>query len=437
MTPSNSRNLTNFATTGADAVGHPEAICVVWNPMIEWLAKRFEGQISSPDMRDPEAVPKLVAALLFAARQAGATDVHLVPGPDALRMQWRIDGVLQPIANFGQEVAPRIIARLKVLADLLTYRNDVPQEGRIREADAGLETRVSTFPTLFGEKLVLRLFSGAGQYQRLAELGLPEEVLTSLQPLLDETGGVILLTGPAGSGKTTTSYACLRELVDKSGGGRSLVSLEDPIEVVVPGVSQSQVNIPAGLTLETGLKSLLRQDPEVMLVGEIRDRSTAEMVFQASLTGHLVVTTFHAGSAARAISRLSDMGIEPYLLRSGVLAIVCQRLIRRLCSCSRPSAEVDDRLGLPVTSARLTVGCSACQGTGYKGRMLIAEMLLPDQSDVGRAILSRDDSSKLEQLAAAAGMVTQQQRAIAAVEAGRTSPAEVRRVFGVSRSPEA
>lgn len=403
---------------------------------MELLAAQFERALPRLDANDPQYVPHLVAAILASARTAHATDVHLVPDAEALVMHWRLDGVLQKIAAFPAAVAPRVVARLKVLAQLLTYRTDVPQEGRLRGSSdetgsqSGDEVRISTFPTLFGEKAVVRLFAGSGKFRKLDELGLPPEVLHTLRGLLDETGGVILLTGPAGSGKTTTIYAALRELADKSRGGRSLVSLEDPIEVVVPGVAQSQVNPAAGFDMPTGLRSLLRQDPEVMMVGEIRDRETAETVFQASLTGHLVLTTFHAGSAAQAVNRLSDMGIEPYLLRSGVQAILCQRLLRRLCDCAQTSAEETERLGLPVGVVRLPAGCPECQGTGYRGRFVLTEMLLPRETELGRAILSRSEAHELERLAIAAGMVPQIQRACEAVAAGWTSPAEVRRVLG-------
>lgn len=425
---------------------------------MESLADRFRRQLPATGEADPQYVPQLVAAILSAARAGRATDVHLVPTSEQLEMHWRIDGVLQPVARFPSGLAPRIVARLKVLARLLTYQTEVPQEGRL-EGEPGDETRLSTFPTLFGEKAVIRLFVGAGQYLRLDELGLPVETARTLQRLLEETGGVILVTGPAGSGKTTTIYAALRELADKTHGGRSLVSLEDPIEVVVPGVAQSQVQPVAGFDMASGLRSLMRQDPEVIMVGEIRDRETAETVFQAALTGHLVLTTFHAGSAAQAINRLSDMGIEPYLLRSAVRAILCQRLVRRLCSCARVSAAADDRLGLPIapvsgvenggsriedrdpsrssifdprSSVSLPVGCPDCQGTGYQGRFLLTEMLLPEQSELGRAILSRSDAAQLEHLAVEAGMVTQYNRACQAVAVGLTSPAEIRRVLGFS-----
>jgi general secretion pathway protein E len=354
---------------------------------------------------------------------------------DAMRMRWRLDGVLHGVGEIPHAIASRVVARFKVLAGLLTYRTDMPQEGRIRAnpQESADEMRVSTFPTVFGEKVVVRLFVGTGKYRKLADLGLPQPTLSRLTGLLDDTSGVVLITGPAGSGKTTTAYACLRHVVEKTHGGRSLASLEDPIEVIVPGVAQSQAQPAAGFDMATGLRSLLRQDPEVLLVGEIRDSQTAETVFQASLTGHLVLTTFHAGSACQAINRLSDMGIEPYLLRSGIRAILCQRLLRRLCRCARESREIEDRLGLPVETARIPVGCEACRSTGYQGRFVLTEMLFPEANDLGRAILSRSDAARLEELAVASGMTTHWALACQAVEAGLTSPAEVRRSLGDPR----
>jgi type II secretory ATPase GspE/PulE/Tfp pilus assembly ATPase PilB-like protein len=375
-------------------------------------------------------VTELVDLILASAREARASDVHVQPTAGGLEVRWRLDGVLQPLATLPAALAPNIVARLKVMADLLTYHTDTPQEGRIRGLPGEIEMRVSSFPTLYGEKVVVRLFAGSSRYQRLADLGLPHEIEQTLSRLLDETSGAILLAGPAGSGKTTTIYACLRELVDRSAGRRSLVSLEDPIEVAVPGVAQSQVNAAAGFDLATGLRSLLRQDPEVIAVGEIRDSSTAEVLFQASLTGHLALTTFHAGSAAGVIGRLSDMGIEPYLLRSGILAIVCQRLVRMLCPCAREAADPDSHLGLDVSRARVPNGCEECGQTGYQGRMVLAEILVPDRGELGRAILSRTDVNRLEALAVQNGMRTRWQRACEAVEAGITSPAEVRRMLG-------
>ncbi len=430
---------------------------------------RFRQRLDGHNPADPQHVSALVDAILTSARDAGASDVHLVPQEFGLAMLLRLDGVLQPVAELPKETSTNVIARLKVLSELLTYRTDVPQEGRVR-SDAmavvngngeqkreprplgsggppngeplpdgrgssprqapTVEMRVSTFPTLFGEKAVVRLFVGSGTFRFLGELGLPEDIEISTKRLLDRRNGLLLITGPAGSGKTTTAYASLREIVKASNSTRSISSLEDPIEAVVPGVAQSQINSAAGFDYATGLKSLMRQDPEVIFVGEIRDRNTAETAFQASLTGQLVLTTFHSSSAAGAISRLSDMGIEPYLLRSGVIGIVAQRLLRKLCSCAKPVSDAEGFVGLEVQRASQPVGCEQCGGTGYRGRMIVSELLQPDLAGMGRAILSRGDAAETEGLAVQAGMQTLLRRASLAVEAGQTSPAEVRRVLG-------
>ena len=400
------------------------------------LGDAFRERLASLKTDGPNAAVELVDLILEESRRASASDVHLQPTPDGLEMRWRIDGVLRTTGLLPSSISAKIVSRLKVLSELLTYRTDVPQEGRIRGASGDGEVRVSTFPTLHGEKAVVRLFASSGRFSRLADLGLPVDVREGLAESLRETSGAILLTGPAGSGKTTTIYACLRELVDANQGRRSLTTLEDPIEVAVRGVTQSQVNPSAGFDLATGLRSLLRQDPEVIAVGEIRDRPTAEVAFQASLTGHLVLSTFHAGNATGAIGRLSDMGIEPYLLRSGLLAVVSQRLVRTLCDCSK---EVDDprvKLGLPVLRARVAVGCQACGMTGYRGRMILAELLHPESLGLGPSILAKADIRRLEREALRAGMIGRWRRACLAIEEGRTSPAEVRRVLGFADGPE-
>ena len=393
-------------------------------------AEQLRLDLAALDPRNPQFATIVVDRLLAVSRQAQASDLHLQPTADALDVRWRVDGVLQPLASLPAQLAANVVARLKVLANLLTYRTDVPQEGRIRAEAGGMEVRVSTFPTLYGEKAVVRMFAHRGRYHALDSLGLQPEIVTELGRLLAETSGAVLVTGPAGSGKTTTLYACLRHIAAHSQAGRSLASLEDPIETAVPGVAQSQVNAGAGFDLAAGLRFLLRQDPEVIMVGEIRDRATAETVFQASLTGHLVLSTFHAPSAAGAISRLSDMEIAPYLLRSGILAIVSQRLVRRLCECSLPIDDVDARLGLPVRVVRRPMGCAACGGTGYRGRIALAEMLTLQHNALAGAILARDDCARLEQRAVESGMTPLLRRACEAIEAGLTSPAEVRRVLG-------
>ncbi|HEX3449895.1 MAG TPA: GspE/PulE family protein [Isosphaeraceae bacterium] len=388
------------------------------------------------DATSPRYATDVVELALTEAQAAGASDIHFQPGADGVEVRWRIDGVLQPVAILPARAAPNIVGRLKVLSELLTYRTDIPQEGRIRGMPGAVEMRVSTFPTLFGEKAVVRMFAAQGRFLRLDDLSLPATVRDELDHLLGETSGAIVLSGPAGSGKTTTIYACLRELTARSHGERSLATLEDPIESVVPGVAQAQVNTAAGLTLELGLKSLLRQDPEVIAIGEIRDKNTAEIALQAALSGHLILTTFHAGSACEVIGRFLDMGIEPYVVRSGLRAVVAQRLVRRLCECAVATSRREDFLGLPVQHAKLPRGCELCRGTGYQGRTLLAELLSPETDELAGALLARSDVRQLERAAVAAGMIDRWERAITAVEEGLTSPIEVRRVLGVGAFPD-
>jgi type II secretory ATPase GspE/PulE/Tfp pilus assembly ATPase PilB-like protein len=386
-----------------------------------------------------EYATQFVESLLAAARRRNASDVHLQPTPQGLTVRWRIDGVLQLLGEFPRGQAADVVSRLKVLAQLLTYRSDVPQEGRI-PGTGDCEMRVSTFPTLHGERAVVRLFAGQSQYLLVRDLGLPEEIEGELLRLLGETSGAIVITGPAGSGKTTTAYACLREIAAQSQGRRSLVSLEDPIEMAIDGIAQSQINAAAGFDLPTGLRSLMRQDPEVILVGEIRDAETSFTAFQAALTGHLVLSTFHAGSAASGLARLIDMGIEPYLIRSGLRALIQQRLVRRLCEChtegtaAGSSSSADARLGLPIEHFRTAAGCPACSHTGYRGRLVLAELLPPLTGEVGQAVLARRDALELARLARAAGMTTLFERACTAAEAGQTDPAEIRRLLGFEMS---
>jgi general secretion pathway protein E len=381
------------------------------------------------NVRDAAYATQFAQILLEAAQAAGATDVHLQPVRHGLDVRWRLDGVLQPLGCFPRGEAADVVVRLKVMAGLLTYKTDVPQEGRIR-GEQQAETRISTFPTLFGERAVVRIFPDQKQLRFPQDLGLPRDVHATLCGLLNETSGAIILSGPSGSGKTTTIYACLRELVRRSNDGRSLITLEDPVEVVVDGISQSQIDAAGGFDFASGLRSLMRQDPEVIMIGEIRDRETAEAAFAASLTGHLVLTTFHAGSAAAALARLADLSVEPYMLRSGLRAVLSQRLLRRLCSCAAQAATESQRLGLPVRQARLPAGCESCWQTGYRGRLLTAELVTIGDGPLADAILARADAQRLATVARQSGLITHWQRACAAVESLDTSPQEVRRVLG-------
>lgn len=378
----------------------------------------------------PKFVSEWVDQLLRAAIGAQASDVHLTPHEKSFDVHWRIDGILSPVGTLPKSVAPNIISRLKVLAELLTYHTEQPQEGRLRWETSDVEMRFSTFPTIYGERGVIRLFIGSARFHRIDDLGFPNDLLPPIRHLLQETSGVVLVTGPAGSGKTTTAYAALREIQHQCGAEKSLLTIEDPVEAVLRGVTQSQVNRAAGFDYAVGLRSLMRQDPDVVLVGEIRDRETAETVFQAGLTGHLVLSTYHAGNAADAVSRLTDMGIEPYLLRSGLLGILCQRLVRRLCDCGEWTEGESEQLGLPVSKSRKEVGCEACGRSGYAGRFLLSELLLPDEARLAKAILSRADADEIGRQAVRSGMIGLGQRGLEAVREGLTSARELRRVLG-------
>ncbi len=405
------------------------------------LAAGFVEALGMLSATSDDYVPSIVTLLIDRARSARASDIHLVPTESALLVQWRIDGVLHPIAGFDRDLAPRVVARLKVISGLLTYRTDVPQEGRVSREFSRTEVRITTFPTLHGEKAAIRLFAENDQLQTLTQLGLPKEVETELRSHLAATAGVIMLTGPSGSGKTTTAYACLRDIIANSIGTRCIMSLEDPIEVAVDGATQSQVRPSAGFDLATGLRSLMRQDPDVIFVGEIRDPATAEAAFQAALTGHLVLTTFHAGNSAEAITRLLEMQLEPYLIRSGLRTVICQRLLRRICpNChdqagdslpvqtkSPESERSADKLGSQRVHRN---ACAVCGSTGYHGRLVLAEILNPNSPAVAKAILHRSDAPEVARLAEASGMQTLSQRAANAVTSGETTYEEVLRVLG-------
>jgi general secretion pathway protein E len=381
----------------------------------------LQARLDAVKPNNPERVSRLVELILEEAVRRSASDVHFEPTPRAVEIRFRLDGVLQSMANLNRDLAPNVVARLKVLAELLTYRMDIPQEGSIllRGSSPGSSgpgeggMRVSTFPTIQGEKVVVRLFDPTGQVLELEELGLPGPLYAEMIGLLRERTGAVLLTGPSGSGKTTTIYACLRHLVRAEHRGRNIVTIEDPVEQVIEGVSQSQARPGTEFDFARGLRSLLRQDPEVIMIGEIRDRETAEIGIQAALTGHLVFSTLHTGSACGVINRLLDMQIEPYLLTSSLKAVLNQRLVRRLCeACHNPET-----------------GCEQCAGTGYRGRLLLAELLLIDDA-LREAILKRADTNTLEAIAQRADRSTLWTAVKEAVAAGLTTTSEIERVLG-------
>ena len=405
------------ATGGGKNPAHPppEATALPEVPADE-LQSRLNAAVAS----GPDGVVRAVDLILTEADRRGASDVHFQPAARVLDVRFRVDGVLVPAAALQREVAPNVVARLKVMAELLTYRTDIPQEGSIRGGGGGAATdrRVSTFPTVHGENAVVRVFNPAAGLLELDQVGFPPPLLATLDGLLRERSGAVFLTGPSGSGKTTTIYACLRRLATQE-VGRHIVTIEDPVERVLDGISQSQARPGTEFDFARGLRSLLRQDPEVIMVGEVRDRDTAAVAVEAALTGHLVFSTLHAGSACGVVGRLMEMGVEPYLLTGGVRGILNQRLLRQ--SCARCGGAAG--------------GCEGCGGAGYRGRFLVAELLTPDAA-LRRAVLRKADSDELEAVARQSGWTTIRDAADRAVADGRTTTAEVDRVLGPPPGPK-
>jgi len=384
-------------------------------------------QIDALDLKGPQRTGRLVDLILTEAVSRSASDVHFEPTHQSLEVRFRLDGVLHRVAVLNRDLAANVVARLKVLAELLTYRQDIPQEGRLSgRALYGVDMRVSTFPTIHGEKAAVRVFDAGARILDLEQLGLPDALLGELRKLFLQRTGAIFLTGPSGSGKTTTIYACLRHLLRESQGGRHIVTIEDPVEQVLEGISQSQARPGTEFDFARGLRSLLRQDPEIIMVGEVRDSETAHIAIEAALTGHLVLSTLHAGSSCGVISRLLEMGIESYLLTSGLRGILNQRLLRRLCENCRQRSQTEfgnEGRGWEA------VGCERCFNTGYHARMLLAE-LIPLDGPLRQAILNRADTVALERCAAGSGRPTIWTAAERALALGWTTSDEVTRVLG-------
>jgi type II secretory ATPase GspE/PulE/Tfp pilus assembly ATPase PilB-like protein len=305
-------------------------------------------------LREEPAAPRLLEDLVHRAERAGASDIHLHLVGKSARVAFRLDGVMTDAGEIPEPVAERVFGRIKFLARLKTYQESLPQDGRIDKADLGAQNdlRVATYPTVTGEKIVLRLFNQTS-VRTLSELGFPADARAELERFLRRSAGLLLLTGPAGSGKTTTIYACLRHLAEA--GGRHIITVEDPVEQVLPGIMQTEVSEARGLTFATAARHLLRQDPQVLVLGEIRDDETANLAVRAALTGHLVISTLHAGSCKGVFERLLVMCADRYAVVSSVEMVVNQRLVRRLC------------VGCDGT------GCEACLDTGYHGRVPVVE----------------------------------------------------------------
>ena len=368
-------------------------------------------------LQTPEApAVTVVERLLRAAVEVGASDLHIDPSEHGVNVRMRRDGVLEQLEVLPEQIREHLVGRVKALADLLVYRTDVPQEGRIPAERSGLPTdlRVATYPTVFGERIAVRFDAREAGPRSIDDIGFESVVSDSLRLALDQPDGVILVTGPSGSGKTTTLYACLRQLV-QGGRQRSIMTVEDPIERRVQGVTQTQTDAVAGLDFARALRSLLRQDPEVLLVGEIRDRETAKIALEAGLTGHLVLSTVHAGTAPLIFARLLEMGIEPFVLTTAIRGVLAQRLVRRRCDDARCTTKGSD--------------CPKCRGTGYHGRIPLGEWV-PMTPGLRKVVLARGDGSDLTVAASEAGGRSLRESADALVQKGLTTQEEVNRVLG-------
>lgn len=402
----------------------------------------LEQQMAAALTSGDTGVGDAIDLLLREAAAEGASDIHLEPWDDRLAIRFRLDGLLHNVAALPREHQARLIARVKVLARIPVYQRDLPRDGRIdARADMGRSAmRVSTFPTVYGEKIVIRLLETQASLLDLPSLGFAPDVLSLLQGIVDRPQGLLLLTGPSSSGKTTTIYAVLRALADSRTPLPHIATIEDPVEYRLGNISQTEVNARTGLTYAAALRAVLRQDPEIIMIGEIRDPETAQTAVQAGLTGHLVISTIHSGTAAGVFTRLLDMGVEPYLLASSVTGVLAQRLVRVICGqCRTAQMAPPDallRFGLPRdTPLQRGTGCAACRHTGYAGRTAIGEALSMSE-DLAESLLARPRTRALHDIALRMGMTPLLSQGVVKVRQGITTLSELRRVLPVEWTAE-
>jgi len=377
----------------------------------------------------------LVNHVIRDAITAKASDIHIEPWEDSVAVRIRVNGQLLELLHLPADFKERLAGRFKVMANLVSHLSGVPQDGKVSlGADLGnVQLRVSIVPTIRGEKIVCRIFDSTARSFDLESLGIEPATLTQLIELINKPNGLLLLTGPTGSGKTTVIYAALQHLIMKHGTTISIASVEDPVEVPLPTVSQVQLNPAQDFNFAAALRALMRQDPQVLMVGEIRDVETAQIAVQAGLTGHLVISTIHSGTTAGVFARLINMGIEPFLLASSILGVMGVRLVRQNCEACAHPYEPEPALLRQLTEKELDgatfrrgVGCDVCFNTGFAGRMSLTE-LLPISEEVREAVLVKQPSRAIQNLAVAAGMRTLWHSGVARARAGQTTLEEVAR----------
>lgn len=410
---------------------------------IEEALKGFDISLLTREIKEkgetPENIRKLVSEapivkvvdlVIEDAVRRGSSDIHIEPEDAMVSTRMRIDGLLHETVPLPKILQEAIISRIKILAELDIAQKRIPQDGKIRAKTAGkdIDLRVSTYPTPFGEDVVLRILDRSTAMVGLEKLGFSSENLKVFESLITFPYGIVLVTGPTGSGKTTTLYSALSKI---NTSDKKIITIEDPIEYEIKGIRQSQINPKAGFTFATGLRAILRHDPDVIMVGEIRDLETAEIAVQAALTGHLVFSTLHTNDAPSAATRLIDMGIEPFLIVSSVLGFMAQRLVRLICpKCKEayePSAEILNQLKLPRdTKFYRGKGCNNCLNTGYTGRTMVSELVALSNT-IKDLILKRVSSTELKNAACKEGMVTMRQDGINKVVEGLTTIEEILR----------
>ena len=386
------------------------------------------------DATDEEPIKRLVNSLLWQAAKDEASDVHIDPTPRETSVRYRIDGVLQQVTVFPRQVHVTVVNRIKVMSRLDIAQKGLPQDGRSMVLIAGrkIDIRVSTVPTVHGEKIVMRLLFQEEKLMQLRHLGLAKYILQPYQNMVNSSGGIILVTGPTGSGKTTTLYASLAEIDNEA---RNIITIEDPVEYKLSGYSQIEVKPKVGLTFANALRSVLRQDPDVIMVGEMRDTETAQIAIQSALTGHLVFSTVHTNSAPATITRLIDMGIEPFLVSSSIIGVLAQRLVRRICPDCRksyqPHPEQLRELGIKEVSFRKLDrrffrgdGCDNCRQTGYRGRIGIHELLVMSEG-VKNTILESSDSDTIRKQGLKEKMITLRRDGVNKILHGLTTAEEI------------
>ena len=407
---------------------------------VKEIVEKIVGQIKTVEVNDvqtADAAPviSIVNSLILQAIKEQASDIHLEPQEDGLRVRFRIDGVLRQVVTFPKAIQSAILSRIKIMGAIDIAEKRFPQDGRIKITEHGrdIDIRVATLPTILGEKVAMRILDKQAVCFDINSLGLSEKNLLLYKKLYTRPYGMILITGPTGSGKTTTLYATLSAMNDIR---KNIITVEDPVEYRLRGINQVQVHHKAGLGFADGLRAILRQDPNIIMVGEIRDRETAQVAVRAALTGHLVFSTLHTNDAAGAVTRLLDMGVEPFLVASSLLGVVAQRLVRTICpQCKTTYAAAKKSVEHFIVAAGLKnvntlykgTGCSMCGSTGYKGRIAIQEVM-PISAALREAIHKMVSGDDLKKLAVAEGMITMYQDGMQKVQAGRTTLSEVLRV---------